>query len=80
MSQVLTTPVESLEMVMPFFACRQIDLIEAEVTSVESVLLATRSVYGAPTRQNFIDPSSDDEIREEENTIEVTTERTRTCT
>ena len=71
MSQIFTTPSESLEMAIPSVDCRLTDLIEAEASGVDSESAATGSVGKAPVCQNLIDLSWDEEIREEENTREV---------
>ena len=65
-SQVLTTPSESLEIAMPSFACRVMDLIGDKVGGVDSGSLATGSVDKAPICQNLTDLSPDAEMREEE--------------
>src|SRR5882757_5069789 len=72
-SHTLTTPDESLVIVVPSSACRLIDLIEAEAGSVESELAAARCVDGTPICQNLTDWSWDVEMREEgeENEREV---------
>ena len=71
MSQIFTTPSQSLEMAIPSVACRLIDLILAEGSDVDSGPVVTRSVDKAPACQNLIEQSPDDEIREEENVREV---------
>ena len=70
MSQVLTTPSESLEIAMPSFVCRVIDLIGAKV---DFELHATGSIEKVPICQNLTDWSLDAEMRdeEEENVREV---------
>ena len=74
MSQVLTTPASSIEKANPSFDCRLTALIEAEVTSVDSVPDATGSADEALICQNLTDPSPPDaeiRVREEEKTREV---------
>jgi len=55
MSQVLITPSESLEIAMPFSACRLTDWIEPEVGGVDTGSLATGSTNRALVCQNLID-------------------------
>jgi hypothetical protein len=64
MSQVFTTPAESLEIAIPSLACRLTDSIEAEVDGVVFDQL-TGSVDEPPICQNLTDLSSDAEMREE---------------
>ena len=71
MSQVFTTPASSLEIAIPLVACRLTDLIAAEASGVDSESVATRSTGKVPVCQNLTDPSSDVEMRDEENTREV---------
>ena len=70
-SQVFTTPAESLEIAIPSVACRLTDSIETEANSEDSEPGATGSADEVPICQNLIELSSDDEIREEENVREV---------
>ena len=70
-SQVFTTPAESLEIAIPSVACRLTDLIETEASSEDSESGATGSADEVSICQNLIDLSSDDDIREEENVREV---------
>ena len=69
-SQDLTSPAESLDTAIPP-PSRLTDMIEAEVGGVDSRLAVTGSVGMGPISQNLINPSSDDEMREEENVREV---------
>ena len=62
---ILTTPSESLVIVIPSFACKVMDLIEAEVTGTGSRLVMIWSTDKVQICQNLIAPSSDAEIREE---------------
>ena len=64
MSQVLTTPSESLVIVTPSLAYRVMDLIIVEDIDLEPVPIV--SVNGMPIYQNLIDWSSDAVMREEE--------------
>ena len=66
-SQVLTTPAESLEITIPSFVCRVTDLIEADASGTSSELVVTGSVSGALICQKLIDPSSDKKMRDKEN-------------
>ena len=70
MSQVFTTPAESLEIAILLVACRLTDSILAEASGMDSESVATKSTGEALICQNFTDPSKDDEMREEENTRE----------
>ena len=70
-SQVFTTPAESLEIAIPLVTCRLTDLIGAGVSSVDFELDAAGSTDKVLVCQNLIDLSPDDEIREEENMREV---------
>jgi len=71
MSQVFTTPAESLEIAIPLFTCRPTDLIEAKTGGVGTKSVVTGSADEVLICQNLIDPSQDDEIREEKNIREV---------
>ena len=66
-SQVLTTPAESLEIAIPSFACRVTDMTGAEVSGGDSKSFTAGPVSEAIC-QNLIHSSLDDEIRDEENT------------
>ena len=72
-SQVFIVPSESLEIVIPSFACRMIDVIGAEVRGVDFGSVVTGSADRAPICQNLIDWSLEVEMRveEEENAREV---------
>jgi hypothetical protein len=70
MSQTLTTPSESLEITIPSFGCRLMDLIGAEADGMDSESVPTGPVDKVPICQNLIDRSLDNEIREEENARE----------
>ena len=71
-SQLFTTPFESVEMAMPSFACRLIDLIGAEAGGMEIRLVVAGSVDEEPICQNLTDLSLDAETREEENEMDLT--------
>ena len=71
MSQVLTTPAESLEIAIPSFTCRLTDRIEVDADGVGIGLAVTGPIGEVSTCQNLTDPSQDEEIREEENEREV---------
>ena len=70
-SQTVTNPASSLVITMQSFVCTLRVIIEAGEGNLDSELAATGSVDGIPICQNLIDPSMDDEIRMEENTMEV---------
>jgi len=70
-SHLLTTPAESLEIATASLACTLTDSIDAEVSGVDSELVATGSADVAPICQNLTDLSSDAEMREEENVREL---------
>ena len=72
MSQLLTTPAESYERAMPSFVCSLTDLIGPEVSDAGSEPVAAESIDKEPNCQSLIDPSQDDEIREEENVMDLT--------
>jgi hypothetical protein len=57
-SQILTTPLESLEIAMPSFACRVMDLIGAEARGVDSRSVTAGSPNRSAICQNLTDPSS----------------------
>ena len=69
-SQVFTTPAESLEITIPSVACRLTDLIGTGVGGVGSKSVIAKSADKALVCQNLTDLSWDDEIREEENVRE----------
>ena len=71
MSQVLTTPAESLKIAMPSFTCRPTDWIEARASDTGTGTIVTRPIDEVTNCQNLINPSQDDEIREEKNAREV---------
>ena len=54
-SQVLTTPFESLEIARPSFACRVTDIIGAEARDVDFELVTTGLVGKALICQNLIE-------------------------
>ena len=64
-SQVFTTPAESLEMTMLSLACRLMDSIMTEWNEVVCSFYVTLSVDKAPSSQNLADLSSDIETRQE---------------
>jgi len=66
MSQVLTTPCESIEKAKPSLVCRLTALIGAEVREIDSESSATWSSNKAPTCQNLIELSLDAEMRVKE--------------
>jgi hypothetical protein len=70
MSHILTTPAESLEIAIPSFACRLMDMIGAEVGDMDSGSVTNGSAE-ALICQNLTDLSLDAEMREEENVREV---------
>ena len=70
MSQILTTLASSKVITIPSFACMITDLIGAEV-GVGSELVAAGFVDEALISQNWIDPPADNNVREEENMMEV---------
>jgi hypothetical protein len=53
MSQVFTTPSESLVIVIPSLAWRAIDIISAEVRDVDFRSVISGSIDGAPICQNL---------------------------
>ena len=70
-SQIFTSPAESLEVAVPSVACRLTDQIGTGVSGVDSESGTARSDDKVLVCQNLIDLSPDDEIREEENMREV---------
>ena len=64
MSHVLTTPFESLEIAIPSFVHRVMDLIGAEARGINFGSV-TGSIGRAPICQNLIGQLWDDETREE---------------
>ena len=71
MSQIFTTPAESLEIAILSLTCRLTDSIEAKVAEVGIELVVTGSAGKIPICQNLTDPSIDVEMREEGNAREV---------
>ena len=71
MSQLLSTPAESEERAMPMFVCSLTDLIGAELSGVCPDPVAAESIDEIPNCQSLTDPSPDDEIREEENVMDL---------
>ena len=70
MSQVLTTPAESHETMMPSSVCREMDLIEAKASGVDSKFVVTWSADATSICQNLICPW-EYETREDENVREM---------
>ena len=71
-SQVFATPFESVEIAIPSFACRLINLIGAKVGCMEVGLVVAGFVDEDLICQNLTDSSLDIEMREEENAMEIT--------
>ena len=71
-SQIFTTPAESLEIAIPSATCRLIDKIETGASGVDSESGVAGSADEEPVCQNLTELSQDDEIREEENVREMT--------
>ena len=65
MSQILTTPSESLVIVMPSFACRAMLWIGAEATDIDFGSITVKSVNGVSIFQTLTDLSVDAVMREE---------------
>ena len=72
MSQLLTTPAESYERAMPSFVCSLTCSIGAEVSDAGSEPVAAESIDEESNCQSLTDLSQDNEIREEENVMDLT--------
>lgn len=71
MSQLLTNPAALIEITMPSFACRLMDEIGVKTGGENSEPVAAGPVDEEPNCQTLTDLSSDDEIREGENVMDL---------
>ena len=71
-SQLLTTPAESAERAIPSSICSLTYTIGAEASGPGSEPVAAESIDEEPNCQSLTDPSKDDEMREEENVMDLT--------